>query len=105
MDAPKIPSFIKTRYQFKRFSFPARYYDEDKERLETRKKAIENELKINGENASSNSIEREARMKMSMQDNWRNRRGSEYRKSNFRIALIVVILVVILYGIKQYLGL
>jgi hypothetical protein len=105
MEAPKIPSFIKTKYQFKRFDFPTRYYNAEKERLNIRKKMIESELKINDELSDSNSIERGERMKMSMQDNWRNRRSSEYRKSNIRIALIVGIIVVVLYIIKQNLGL
>lgn len=105
MEAPKIPSFIKPGYQFKRFEFPTRYYNAEKERLAIRKKMIESELKINGEQSSSSSTERTARMKMSMQDSWRNRRSSEYRKSNLRIALIVGIIVVILYIVKHNLGL
>lgn len=104
MEAPKIPSFIKTKYQFKRFSFQPRYYDSEKERLEIRKKSIEAEI-IDAENLSSSSIERAARMKISMQDSWRNRRSKEYKKSNIRIVIIIAILVAILYATKQYLGL
>lgn len=104
MDAPKIPSFIKTKYQFKRFSFQPRYFDEEKEKLNLRKKSIENELKGSDEDSSSNAIERHARMKMSMEDTWRSRRSTENRKSNFRIAIIVAILVAIIFVIKQKLG-
>jgi hypothetical protein len=105
MEAPKIPSFIKTKYRFKRFSFQPRYYDADKERLEMRKKSIEAEVIGDGNHLSPDSIERRARMKMTMQESWRNRRSKEYRKSNLRIAFIVGILVILLYIIKQNLGL
>jgi hypothetical protein len=105
MEAPRIPSFIKSKYEFKRFSFQPRYYDADKERLEIRKKTIQSELKLDNESMPSDSIERRARMKLQMQDSWRNRRSKEYRKSNLRIAFIVGILVIILYVIKQNLGL
>ena len=104
MEAPKIPSFIKNKYQFKRFSFQPRYYDAEKEKLEIRKKGIEKELKLNDEALSNSEVERRARMKLSMQDSWRNRRSKEYRKSNIRIVVIVAILVMILYVIKQKLG-
>lgn len=105
MEAPKIPSFIKTKYRFKRFSFQPRYYDAEKERLDVRKKNIEADLKGTGDHLSPDAIERRARMKISMQEGWRNRRGKEYRKSNLRIAFIVGILVIVLYVIKQNLGL
>lgn len=105
MEAPRIPSFIKSKYEFKRFSFQPRYYDADKERLEIRKKKIQSELQLDNESMPSDSIERRARMKLQMQDNWRNRRTKEYRKSNLRIAFIVGILVIVLYVIKQNLGL
>ena len=105
MEAPKIPSFIKTKYEFKRFNFEPRYYNADKEQLEFRKKGIEKELKGKNHTFDDNSIERSTRMKMSMESAWRNRRSNEYRKSNFRVAIIVVILVVILYVVKQNLGL
>ena len=104
MDAPKIPSFIKTKYQFKRFSFQPRYYNAEKEQLEIRKKSIEAEMLENGK-LSDSSIERAARMRINMQDNWRNRRSKEYKKSNIRIVIIVAILVAVLYAVKQYLGL
>ena len=104
MEAPKIPSFIKTKYSFKRFSFQPRYYDAEKERLEIRKKSIESEFSDKNK-PNDSSIEREARMRISMQDSWRNRRSKEYKKSNLRIVLIVAILVLVLYVIKQNLGL
>ena len=104
MDAPKIPSFIKTKYRFKRFNFQPRYYNVEKERLDLRKKRIENEMKGSNESLNDDSIERHARMKLSMEDSWRSKRGSENRKSNFRIAIIVAILVAIILVIKQKLG-
>ena len=66
MEAPKIPSFIKTRYRFKRFDFHPRYYDEEKEKLKLRKKIIENDLKGSDEVSSKDGIERHARMRMSI---------------------------------------
>jgi len=106
MEAPKIPSFLKTKYHFKRFNFQPRYYDPEKERLEYRKKRIEEEIKGRNESGiEESSIERRARMKMSFEDTWHNRRGRETRKSNITIAIIVVILLGITYFIKQKLGL
>lgn len=104
MEAPKIPSFIKTKYQFKRFNFQPRYYDADKENLELRKKRIEKELSGNSDSLDSDLIERKERMKMSFEESWSMRRSSDHRKSNFRILIIVAILVLILYVIKQNLG-
>ena len=105
MEAPKIPSFIKTKHQFKRFSFQPRYYDAEKERLEVRKKNIEKEFESKNNSIGQSELERRARMKMQMDDIWRNRRSSDTRKSNFRIVLIVAILVAIVYAIKIKLGL
>ena len=51
------------------------------------------------------SLERHARMRISMEDTWRNRRSRETRKSNIRVAIIVAILVGIILIIKQKLGL
>lgn len=104
MEAPKIPSFLKTKYQFKRFNFQPRYYDADKERMELRKKRIEEELRGRSEEMDKDAIEVKARMKLSIEENWRNRRSKDYRKSNFRVVLIVGIIVVILLVIKQKLG-
>lgn len=104
MEAPKIPSFLKTKYQFKRFNFQPRYYDADKERMELRKKRIEEELRGRSEGMDKDAIELKARMKLSIEENWRNRRSKDYRKSNFRVVLIVGIIVLILLVIKQKLG-
>lgn len=104
MEAPKIPSFIKTKYQFKRFHFQPRYYDADKEKLELRKKRIEKELSGNTNSIDKDLIERKERMKMSFEESWSMRRSRDHRKSNFRILVIVVILVLVLYVIKQNLG-
>lgn len=105
MEAPKIPSFLKSKYQFKRFNFTPRYYDPEKERLEHRKKRIEEEVKgKDGFYKEENAIERRARMKLSFEDTWHNRRSKETRKSNMTIAIIVVILFAITYLIKQKLG-
>jgi len=104
MEAPKIPSFIKTKYQFKRFNFQPRYYDADKERLELRKKRIEKELSGNSNSLDKDLLERKERMKMSFEESWSMRRSRDHRKSNFRILIIIVILVLVLYVVKQNLG-
>ena len=104
MEAPKIPPFIKTRYEFKRFNFQPRYYDADKEKLELRKRRIENELKGNAANLEEDHIQRKERMKMGFEESWSTRRSQDYRKSNIRIMIIVAIIVLILYVVKQNLG-
>ena len=104
MKAPKLPSIIKHSYGFKRFEFKPRYYDEEKERLERRKRSIQSEVDREQKQKYNPAIERHARMRISMEDTWRNRRARETRKSNIRVAIIVAILVGIILIIKQKLG-
>jgi hypothetical protein len=102
--APKLPSIIKHNYSFKRFAFKPRYYDEEKERLERRKRSIQSEVDREQRQKDDPTVERHARMRISMEDTWRNRRARETRKSNIRVAIIVAILVGIILIIKQKLG-
>ena len=104
MKAPKLPSILRHNYKFKRFEFKPRYYDEEKERLERRKRSIKSEVEREQKQKDDPSIERHARMRISMEDTWRNRRSRETRKSNIRVAIIVAILVGIILIIKQKLG-
>jgi len=104
MKAPKLPSFLGHNYRFKRFGFTPRYYNEEKERLEKRKRSIESEVDREQRQKDDPSLERHARMRINMEDTWRNRRSREMRKSNIRVAIIVAILVGIILIIKQKLG-
>ena len=104
MKAPKFPSILRHNYRFKRFEFKPRYYDEEKERLERRKRSIQSEVDREQRQKDDPSLERHARMRISMEDTWRNRRSRETRKSNIRVAIIVAILVGIILIIKQKLG-
>jgi len=105
MRAPKLPSILRHNYKFKRFEFKPRYYNEEKERLERRKRSIQSEVEREQKHKDDPSLERHARMRISMEDTWRNRRSRETRKSNIRVAIIVAILVGIILIIKQKLGL
>ncbi len=104
MKAPKLPSILRHNYKFKRFEFKPRYYDEEKEKLERRKRSIKSEADREQRHKDDPSLERHARMRISMEDTWRNRRSRETRKSNIRVAIIVAILVGIILIIKQNLG-
>ena len=104
MRAPKLPSILKHNYKFKHFEFKPRYYDEEKERLERRKRSIQSEVDREQRAKDDPSLERHARMRINMEDTWRNRRSRETRNSNIRVAIIVAILVGIILIIKQKLG-
>lgn len=104
MKAPKLPSILRHNYRFKRFDFKPRYYDEEKERLERRKRSIESEVEREQRQKDDQSLERQARMRINMEDTWRNRRSNETRKSNIRIVIIIAILVAVLYAVKTKLG-
>lgn len=89
MEAPKIPGLFKTR-GYKRFNFPARYYDEQKERIAKRREEIKRELKAD-EKLSSEDKERFREMLRS-----KSRFGGyrkDVKKSNVRFAIILVFLV------------
>ena len=105
MEAPKIPSFFKTKYQFKRFEYKPRFYDPEKEAFEIRKKRIEDEVNgVKDADSKRSKEEIKQRMKYHIQRQWHGNRQSETRKSNFRIAFIVAIMVVIVLLIKQKMG-
>jgi len=104
MRAPRLPSILRHNYRFKRFEFAPRYYDEEKENLERRKRSIRSEVEREMKEEEDSTIERHARMRIKMEDTWRNRRAIETRKSNIRVAIIVAILVAVILVIKQNLG-
>lgn len=102
MKAPRLPSMIRQQYRFKSFDFKPRYYDEEKEKLDRRKRLIKSEVKR--EESDDQTVERHARMRINIEDNWANRRSRETRKSNIRIAIILAIIVSILLVVKQKMG-
>jgi Flp pilus assembly protein TadB len=104
MNFKKFPSIIRHNYQFKRFEFKPRYYDEEKENLEKRKRMIRAEMDHEENMKDDAYLERHKQMREKMEDTWRNRRSSETRKSNIRIVIIIAILVAILYVVKIKLG-
>ena len=104
MKAPRLPSILRHNYRFKRFDFKPRYYNEENERLERRKRSIESEVDREKMRKNDSSLERHARMRIGMEDTWRNRRSRETKKSNIRIVIIIAILVAVLYVVKTKLG-
>jgi len=104
MKSPKFPSLIRQNYYFKRFEFTPRYYNEEKEKLELRKREIKLEVESEKKIKDDPTIERHARMRIGMETSWQNRRSREVKKSNIRIAVILAIIVAILFIIKNKLG-
>ena len=92
-------SFMKSRFfklpQHKRFDISPRYYDEQVERLNTRRKEIALEL---GLNENDEKIERELRIRDKFREH--NNRPSFIGKSfwsNIRLIIIFMILLSIFY--------
>jgi hypothetical protein len=104
MNFKKFPSFIRHNYQFKRFEYNPRFYDEEKDNLEKRKRMIRADVAHEKNMKDDAYVERHARMRIKMEDTWRNRRSTETRKSNIRIVVIIAILVAVLYAVKIKLG-
>ena len=71
-------SFFKSRFfklpTHRRFEFSARYYDEDKERIEKRKKELENEMDSNYSERIKNSFKRRQENKPIGFLSWENTR-------------------------------
>jgi hypothetical protein len=91
MKAPKLPTLFKAgRQEPKRFSYRPRIYDERRERLEKRKKEIEEELKFEQrvkENPDVQRLEYE-------RDNYlRFERKRQSRQSNIRLVIILAVLI------------
>lgn len=93
MRAPKFPTLFKqARNEPRRFSYSPRVYDENKERLEKRKKEIEAELKF------EKKLQSDEKLKQSLheQDNYlRFQRRRQARQSNLRL---IIILAALLFG-------
>lgn len=93
MEAPRIPGFFKNKGP-RRFNFPARYYDEQQERIDKRREALKRELKAD----STLSAEDKEKFKDLMRQNSRHglyRKSA--KKSNLRFAIILMFLIAIFY--------
>lgn len=96
MKPPRIPSLFKQgKYsQNRRFHYEPRIYDEQKEKLEKRRREIERDLereKRLGEN-------HEALLRENIHDSWARRETRrQNRNSGRRLLLILAALVMILY--------
>ena len=61
MQAPRLPSIFKSP-KIKRFSFPVRYYDEKKERIENLKKGKNPKIKFKSKGDSGINTSRSKRL-------------------------------------------
>jgi len=98
MKPPRIPSLFKlSKYnEPKRFSYEPRTYDERKENLEKRKRAIEKEMEREGRLGK----DYETHLRESIHDSWARRETRrQNRNSGRRLLLILAVLVVIMYFI------
>jgi len=97
MKPPRIPSVFKiSNNSYKRFDYKPRTYDEQKEKLEKRRIAVEKEMAREqrlGENYESHLRERIA-------DSWSQRETRRQKKaSSYRLLVILAILVLNIYAI------
>ena len=61
MQAPRLPSIFKSP-KIRRFSFPIRYYDERKERIENLKKGKKTKIKFKSKGDSGTNTGRSKRL-------------------------------------------
>ncbi|MGB0166672.1 MAG: hypothetical protein ACPF8V_07435 [Luteibaculum sp.] len=93
MEAPKIPGFFKTRGP-RSFYFPARYYDERKERIQKRREQIKRELVVEGKLNAKDQLELQNEVK----EHYRIRANRVARKkSNTRFFIILGFLLAIFW--------
>jgi len=98
MKPPKIKglSFFKTGTN-RRFSFPARYYDERKEEMDQRYEKMREEVK----KEQNLSTDQRQELKQIMSDSWRN---NSYRVQSrnsiirFSVILVMLIILVVIFG-------
>jgi hypothetical protein len=96
MKAPRIPSFIRNgKYsQNKQFHYQPRTYDEQKERLEKRRREIENEIAY--EKRIKGSLKDEKRTRIS--ESWiRREKRTQERNASRRVLLILGAIIVLIY--------
>lgn len=100
MEAPKFPSiFRNVKREPRRFRYRPKHYDPNKEKLEERKRKIEEQVKReNGEIGEQRSM-RDFRPAWGRQ---RYRKGAS--AANLRLVIILMILLFITYMVVQWLG-
>jgi len=92
MYGKKLPSLFKSKGP-KQFDFKTRYYDADKERMEKRKRTIENEIKI--EQGLANEDARGARD--AMRTKWSSHRHQQSKAFNKKVIFIALVLGLAVY--------
>lgn len=100
MKAPKIPTLFKMgqRNSAAQFNYKPRFYNEQKERIEKRRKEIEAELKYEARLNEDENLQRKALD----QSNWiRFERTKKAKQSNMRLLVILFGLLFITYIILE----
>lgn len=95
MRAPRLPSIFKlTDNSHKQFHYQPRTYNEQKERLEKRRKEIERDIEL--ENRTRGDVRAESRTRIS--DSWiRRETRRQQRNSSKRVLLILAALAILVY--------
>ncbi len=95
MRAPRIPSIFKlNNNSHKQFQYQPRTFDEQKERLEKRRKEIERDVEL--ENRTRGDLRTESRTRIS--DSWiRRETRRQQRNSSRRVLLILAALAILVY--------
>jgi len=83
----KLPSLFKPVY-YKRYTYKPRYYDEEKEKREERRKELENT-----QGSDRKSFREFARSK------WAKERKTQQKQSNTRLVTIILVLLAVTYFI------
>ena len=86
--------FLANTIKNKRFDYAPRYYDERKERLNLKKKEFDRL-----ENEDLSDKDRQKILRQNMQDSWSRASNAQSQRStsNFRVLLLIVILLVLGY--------
>ncbi len=103
MKAPRLPSLFKLREHnsIKKFDYQPRTFDERKERLEKRRKEIEEEM----EREKGLGTTYESHLRERISESWhRKETRRQQRNSGSRLLLILAALLVILYLIFKKFG-
>lgn len=92
MQAPKIPSFFKTKKP-NQFYYEPRYYNERKEKMQERYSRISRELNRNDNTRTDSEV-----FRSSLRHSWEtSRQGGTGNKINLRVVLYIVALTGLAY--------
>lgn len=98
MKAPRIPSFVRNGKfsQNKQFNYQPRTFDEQKERLDKRRRQIDNDIAY--EKRIKGNLQDEKRTRIS--DSWiRREKRVQERNASRRVLLILGAIIVLIYFI------